>query len=278
MKSPIKWAGSKGRILPELLKHFPDTCTYYVEPFLGGASVFLGYTGKITKDILLNDLNEDLICTYRTLRERSEEVFDLLKSERFSNTPEHFKTIRELNPNDNVLKAARFLYLNRAAFNGLWRVNRSGQFNVPFGNYKKLSYPWNSLTEAGKRFQNTGMINTSYVDFFQRFLSTLSWEGALVYLDPPYDPLTVTSSFAQYQASGFSQEDQENLASLAKEIVRKGGTVIASNHDTPRIRHLWGGGCEDLFTFHPVSVRRSISAKGESRKEVSEVIMVSKKF
>ena len=268
--SPIKWAGGKSRVLPYLLPHFPAQCERYIEPFLGGANVFLGSLEKTQrKQSLLSDVNLRLIRAYQGLRDSFGDVKAILEG--FENTKEAYLGIKiEFNNHYSISDAgiaARFLYLNRACFNGLWRENRLGEFNVPYGNYQKLVFPWESLERFSKALHGVSLERRG----FEHSLLSAN-EGDLVYLDPPYDPLTVTASFTSYSAGGFSAKDQETLAELAKQAMARGAKVVASNHDTPRIRQLWGKG----FEFYPLEVRRSIAAKGENRKTASEVIMVSK--
>lgn len=275
MKSPVKWAGGKARVLPEILKYAPKECARYVEPFLGSGTVFLGYKGKQGAYPILNDANWHLINAYRCLRTDKSKVFEILGSDEFANTKEAYATIRGKHSKDQDMywMAARFFYLNRAAFNGLWRENKRGEFNVPFGHYKRLIFPWKGLEEMSTALFDVALTNKDYREVLS--LSYLpEWDRVFVYLDPPYDPLTVTSSFTGYQAGGFTPEDQGYLADTAANRVREGAYVIASNHDTPRIRQMWGD--TGQFEIFPIEVKRSIAAKGSSRKAVGEVLIVSK--
>lgn len=146
MYSPLKWAGGKRKIVPYIVPHLPTTCKRYVEPFLGSATVFLGVKDHTRWEDypILSDLNEDLILTFQAIRDNFSEVKRVYEAnaEKFQNEAESFRKVRIWVPYDRYERAARMIYLNRAAFNGLYRVNRSGQFNVPFGKYKKLNIPW----------------------------------------------------------------------------------------------------------------------------------------
>lgn len=229
----------------------------------------------VAKEVVLSDLNEDLIVTLRAIRSNPKDVRAEIegKPEKYQNTPEAYRKIRTWEPVAPVERAARFIYLNRTAFNGLYRVNRRGEFNVPFGNYKKFAPPWELFEQMSEKLQGCGIQHGTW----RRVLGTLSppssGESGLIYLDPPYDPLTLTSNFSAYQAEGFGPQDQEDLAAQATRLALECGFyVVASNHDTPRVRRLW----EKDFDIYPIKVTRSISAKGSSRGSVPEVILVSK--
>jgi DNA adenine methylase len=271
----VKWAGGKSKLVPELLKHVPAEIGTYVEPFAGGAALFFALSAswamRKPKAARLSDMNAELINFYVVLRDRVRELIDTLEAPEnaFVYKKENFLMWRARMPHElgSVVRAARFLYLNRTCFNGLYRVNKLGAFNVPFGDYTNPRIcDREGLSLAAVALRG---VSLSTCEFFAPFHGL--GEGDLVYFDPPYDPISDTANFTSYQKGGFQWADQERLAKLAADLAWRGMTVIASNADTPRIRALWG----DLkFTIHEVKASRAINSAGEKRGKVSELIMV----
>ncbi|MBD3260920.1 MAG: Dam family site-specific DNA-(adenine-N6)-methyltransferase [Candidatus Altiarchaeales archaeon] len=262
MHKPIlKWAGGKTRLVPRILEALPAG-SRLVEPFCGSCAVSLNAPGY--ERYWLNDANQPLIQFYTQLDAQGDWLIKQAKDyyAPARNTHSEFEKIRsDFNGNHT---AEAFLYLNRHCFNGLWRVNSKGGFNVPYGKYKAPYFPEKEMRHFLEHFN--GIANFTVKDFREVFQELAL--GDVVYADPPYLPLTDTADFTSYTAGGFSLESQKDLAACA-EIARDIGVpVIISNHDTPLAREIFGKATKiDSF-----SVRRSIAAKGSSRGEVKEIL------
>lgn len=262
----IKWAGGKQSLLAELARRAPPTFGRYFEPFAGGAAMFFHLAPQ---DAVLSDTNADLVNLYQVLATDVEAVIRRLYRHRARHGKRHYYQIRE-RWNDRsyrwspAARAAAFVYLNRTCFNGLYRVNRDGKFNVPIGRQvdPKICSPI-ELRAAGTALAGASIRCSSY----QAAVASAT-AGDFVYFDPPYDPISATASFTAYQAGGFSRDDQRQLADLARELVRRGCHVMLSNHDTRFVRSLYKG-----FRISRVLCRRSISAKVAKRAPVAELVI-----
>ena len=262
MKPFLKWAGGKYKLTPQINSLLPDG-TRLVEPFVGSGSVFLNSNFD---SFYLTDVNPDLIHLYQTLQKEGEAFIRYTESffTGENNTEDAFYQLRELfNTTEDVrLKSALFVYLNRHAFNGLCRYNSKGKYNVPFGRYKKPYFPYEEM----KNFYHKSKKAIFQCCDFKTTYSNLR-EGDVVYADPPYDPISETSSFTSYSTGGFSAQEQIELSDCAKRATNSGIPSLLSNHDTSLTRELYEGAlCEYI------DVQRNISAKGESRKQVREVL------
>ena len=272
----LKWAGNKFRVLPHLIPHIGDP-KRYIEPFGGSLSVALNISAD---EYILNDINKDLYCLYTNVdKEFVGECRELFTDE--NNTRERYLELRkEFNSEEDCRKRAKlFLYLNKHAFNGLSRYNSKGEYNVPYGKENKDSktgrivktkahFPEQELNYFRDVFSNRKVefYNTSFSD--EALYKNVSG-GDVVYFDPPYIPLNDTAYFTDYAKEGFSYEQQVQLAELAESLANRGAKVIISNHDTPVSRELYKNA-----EIYPIEVRRSISAKGSSRKKANELIAV----
>jgi DNA adenine methylase len=256
----IKWVGGKRNLLPQILPHLPQTFGHYHEPFLGGGALF--WTLK-TPNATLSDSNLDLILAYRAVRDNPQSLIAVLSE--MPNTREFFVEVRDNVPSDPLQRAARFIYLNKTAFNGLWRVNKSGKFNVPFGNYKNPSlYDEANLLACSAALQGVGIRH-------QDFCFIDPKPGDLVYLDPPYVPLKPTSSFTSYTSQGFGVQMQEFLAKKFSDWVEAGAYCVASNSDTSLVRSLYKG-----HDIHTVVAKRAVSASVAGRGSVTELLVVGR--
>lgn len=272
----LKWAGNKFRVLPHLIPHIGDP-KRYIEPFGGSLSVALNISAD---EYILNDINKDLYCLYTNVdKEFVGECRELFTDE--NNTRERYLELRkEFNSEQDCRKRAKlFLYLNKHAFNGLSRYNSKGEYNVPYGKENKDSktgrivktkahFPEQELNYFRDVFSNRKVefFNTSFSD--EALYKNVS-SGDVVYFDPPYVPASDTANFTDYATEGFSYEQQVQLAELAESLANRGAKVIVSNHDTPVSRELYKNA-----QIYPIEVRRSISAKGSSRKKANELIAV----
>lgn len=214
--------------------------------------------------LIINDLNPDLITTYKTLRDKPHNLIKLLKNLEPHVSREDYEKMRKSKPKSDLQKAARFIYLNKTCFNGLWRVNSKGEFNVPWGKIAKPSLlDSDNLMNVSLRLQKSKILNSDFADSVKS-----SKSGDLVYFDPPYIPLSTTASFSAYAKDGFGLNAQEKLAEVIDELTSKGVHVILSNSDTKLTKQIFG----KSLKFRTINVRRSISANASSRLKITELI------
>jgi DNA adenine methylase len=273
----LKWAGGKRALLHEIIPRIPAFKGRYIEPFLGAGAVMFALPAKTPK--IVNDFNEDLVEVYEVIRDFRAELLRELK--RHQNTKDHFLEVRNWDRQDDFIRrtpverAARFIFLNRTCFNGLYRVNSRGQFNVPFGNYKKPDLVMTKSIGDASDFLNhkqaNGSFTTSIGSGDYRRATSLAKKGDFVYLDPPYDPVNATSSFVAYQSDGFDRADQIALRDEALRLTALGIPVLLSNADTPFIREAYGD--SSVFNVEFVSVNRAIGASASSRGKAAEVLV-----
>lgn len=274
----FKYAGGKTRLLPELLARAPRKILRYVEPFCGGAALYLALSaeGRIAASATLGDANEDLITAYRAIAEDhdgvAQRIARLDRDARATSRVHHYGVVRaRWNAREEVspqTRAADMLYLNRCCYNGLWRVNKKGEFNVPFGRYNDpLRAVPDLIRAAAPHLARAGLVAGDYRRVIRFALEESDCEdplarpGDLVYLDPPYD-----GTFDSYTSSGAF--DHEALADFAAQLRAKGVTVVASNADTPRVRAAWSG-----WTIEEVAPRCSIGGKGAKRGARKELLI-----
>ncbi len=262
----LKWAGSKRYLLPEILPRLPAKINTYYEPFVGGGAVFfaLANEGRF-KRAVLTDINEDLIDTYVSIANEVDAVIERLKEHVYTST--HYYAVRASVPRSEPAKAARMIYLNRTCFNGLYRVNKSGQFNVPFGRYTNPTI----CDEENLRAVSTVLkkvIDFSSCDF--QYFGEEARRGDVVYYDPPYWPVSVTSNFTAYGKDGFGPGDQIRLRDIAKRLVDRGVHVLLSNSDTPFVWQLYD---RHPFKIEKVRAPRRINSKGGKRGDVGELLI-----
>lgn len=262
----IKWAGGKGKLLPQLSPLFPEKYGTYFEPFLGGGAVFFHLQAKHPdKHSMLTDINHELINAYTSVSMSTIELIDELA--KMKNTKEFFLEQRRKLPGFlSTKEAARFIYLNKTCFNGLYRVNSKGQFNVPFGNYKNPKIlDTRTIINAERALRKAFIMQRS----FEEILKAPS-AGDFVYIDPPYMPVSKTSSFTSYTADGFDFEKHSLLSDMCRDLKRKKVKVMISNSDTPEVRKLYKG-----FKIYTIQAPRSINCNGLKRGEVSELVICS---
>jgi DNA adenine methylase len=275
----LKWAGGKTQLLPAIAEILPRHIETYFEPFLGGGAVFFHMAAQERfKRAVLNDWNQDLIGCYRIIQEAPDEILRKLRDHMANewNTDAYFKSIRLQKPADldPVARAARMIYLNKTCFNGLFRVNKSGQFNVPFGKYKNPALFNEQNLRACSEVLRTRGATLFTGDFaapeFGEAIAKAG-PGDAIYFDPPYVPLSATSNFANYTADGFGLDDQHRLAAFFKILVDKGAFVVLSNSDTEVVRSLYAG-----YEMYPVQAKRAINAKADGRGAVGELLIVGR--
>lgn len=267
----IKWAGGKTRLLPELLARMPERFKRYYEPFAGGAALFFRLAPE---PAVIGDENTDLIKMYTMVSRDVASVIRRLAHHRAAHCEAHYYATRDRWNNSHqprwsdvrwsISRAADFIYLNKTCFNGLWRVNRDGAFNVPIGRYSDppICVP-EALRAASVLLGHTTLRCGDYRDTVADARS-----GDFVYFDPPYDPVALTANFTSYTADAFDPDHQRALADTARALVARGCQVMLSNSDTPFIRSLYRGFCIDR-----VKCGRSINSNAAKRGAVDEVIV-----
>ena len=265
----VKWAGGKRRLVPALAPYFPDEIGTYWEPFVGGAAVFFAFARRI-KHAILSDTNEELVLTYQIVKSDVEALIEQLRlhkrkhdkraGQTYEDGKTYYRRVRDAEPTEPVEIAARFLYLNKTCYNGLYRVNSKGKFNVPEGRYKNPDIcNADRLRETSQVLQNATIRVGDFTSIVQPS------RNDFVYCDPPYDGV-----FTSYQASGFGENDQERLRNAANAWTRSGARVVLSNADTPAMRKLYSD-----FRIHEATAPRPINSKGTGRGNAAELIITS---
>lgn len=267
MKPLLKWAGGKTKLIPEIVKYFPETCKTYIEPFTGGGAVFC----VINEDIpaILNDTNFDVINLYYNVQNNLDQFHCFIEGYDKQYSREFYYQLREKETDSIVEKAARMLFLNKAGFNGLYRVNSKGKINTPFGTLKHKfhSYQFDNLLRWNIRLnQQVTMTILDFEDIINR-----AEAGDLIYGDPPYEPVSKTS-FTKYTKQGFTQEDQIRLKNACQRAVERGVWIVLSNSKCDFILDLYKD-----WEIHTVLARRNINSKSDGRDPVEEVIIVMHK-
>ena len=247
----IKWAGGKTRLLKHLLPYVPARFNSYHEPFLGGGAMFFAVWDRAHGAIHLGDLNNELIDAWRAIRDH--DILRSLNDLKEQDSESFYYEQRALQPTDPIERATRFLYLNQTSWNGLWRVNRRGEFNVPWG-----QRPFRGLSaEDLSAYQRLLRATYLHVEDFREAL-TRPKEGDFVYLDPPYLPLSDTSKFFFYTEKRFRQHDLIELADLCRGLSERSVNWVLSNRDTPQVREIFG------FTkVIRLTTRRSVAAQNQ---------------
>ena len=266
----LKWAGGKRALMGEIMSRMPDgPIDLFVEPFLGGGAVFfeLARQGRI-KRAILNDRNPELIHTYTMVRDEPHAVIEAIHQ--WSPDEETYYAVRGLAAESlsDVERAARVIWLNRLCFNGLYRINKSGQFNVPYGKYKKPRLvDVDNLLAVSEALQSVTLFNTDF-----SALLAMAGEGAVVYCDPPYWPLSDTAYFTAYDGNAFTSDDQERLAQAFAGLREQGAKGILSNS--------WTDSTVELYRRHGLNIgqvfcRRNINRKASARGPIPEIMVTT---
>ena len=268
----VKWAGGKRQIIDKLKEYVPDEYDTYYEPFVGGGALLFELAPK---KAVINDLNEELMNVYNCLcnEEKFKKMCNLLNHYEAEHSEEFYYEIRNKDKNKNAYnrlsyytKAARTIYLNKACFNGLYRVNSKNEFNVPFGKKTKINTYEGSNLITVSNYLTMNDIKIQSVDF-EESLKTAK-KGDFVYIDPPYD--SDTSTFNNYTEDGFGKEEQRRLAKVYKDLDKRGVYVMLSNHNTNLINELYKD-----YHIHIIEAKRNINANGKKRGKVEEVIITN---
>ena len=275
----LKWVGGKRALLAQIneLLPTPRLGSRFFEPFLGGGAV--SFSRTFANQIVASDTNAELINLYSVVANTPQELIAELRA--YRNEESFYYSIRDLDrgpdwaKTNSVQRAARILYLNKTCFNGLYRVNSSGKFNTPLGNYVSPNYKNETAIIQLHEFLNGRLQdgqprivlnNSSYLE-----TSAQGREGDVFYFDPPYVPISPTASFTSYQSEGFNLEDQTKLRDEALRLASIGASVLLSNSDTEVVRELYGN--KKNFKIHTVSISRGLAAKPSARKKITEVLI-----
>lgn len=280
IKPVLKWVGGKRQLMPFLMGHFPQrTPKTYYEPFIGGGAVLFHLQPK---GAIVGDSNPELVNCYEVIRDSVEDLIEELRihADRMARDPadaEYYYQIRALDRESRfgetpaVERAARIIFLNKTCYNGLFRVNSRGQFNVPFGKWYKSP---KVLDEAGlrsvSRYLRDSRTQIMHSDF--EAIIKLAGEGDYVYLDPPYDPVSETASFTGYDANGFDRDDQLRLKRCMDDATDRGCKVMQSNASTSFIHELYS---DPRYKIVVVPAGRAINSKASGRGKVDEVIILN---
>jgi DNA adenine methylase len=263
----LKWAGGKTRLISQFAPYFPEHFNRYHEPFLGGGAVFFHLQPE---DAVLSDLNGRLVECYRVIRDEPSALMEKLDEHRRRHNHQYFYEARtrfnQARGMTAVDRAALFIYLNKTCFNGLYRENSRGEFNVPVGSYSDPAvYDASLILSVSRVLQGVEIRNEGFESVLAR-----AERGDLVYFDPPYVPVSSTSSFTSYTGAGFDTSLQERLAHVLDELSRRGVYVMLSNSDAPLVRDLYAG-----WRVIDIRAPRSINSRGTGRGDVGEVLVCS---
>jgi len=261
----LKWAGGKRSLLPEILPRLPGQFNTYFEPFLGGGAVFFALSEKIDQAIL-SDENLELILTYRVIQKEPEVLISKLRVHAEHHSKEYFYEVRKQELQDPIDIAARLIYLNKTCYNGLYRVNKSGSFNTPFGDYTNPNITQEeNILACHIALQKTTILLSDFESIPR------PQKGDLVYFDPPYHQLEETS-FVDYTKNTFTERDQIRLRDFAIELTKKGVFVMLSNSRTNFIEEIYK---EKYFTKHIVLAPRFINSDPKNREKVEEFLITN---
>lgn len=264
----VKWAGGKRQLMESITPLLPKRISSYCEPFLGGGAVFFSIQPQ---KAVVNDLNQDLMLVYETIRDDVDAL--ILSLQTHENTADYYYMMRDMDRDkkaysalSRVEKASRLLYLNKTCFNGLFRVNSSGEFNTPFGHYKNPNIVNEPVLRAVSQYFSASSITFCSEDFSQTLERV--GKGSFVYLDPPYDPLSGTANFTGYNQGGFGRAEQIRLKEACDRLTKRGVKFMLSNSATDFIRELY-----QAYDVTVVKAKRAINANARKRGAVEEVLI-----
>ncbi len=266
----LKWAGGKRQLLSQIDKYLPKGINKYIEPFLGGGALFFYL---LPKEAFLIDLNEELINIYKVIQDNVDKLIKLLKVHKKNNNKEFYYKIRHIDKNpkkfinlSNIERAARMIYLNKTCFNGLYRVNSKGEFNVPYGRYRNPNIcDEKNLKTVYQVLKGVRIINSDFeicLDFAEK--------DDFIYFDPPYQPISTTANFTSYTKENFNKEDQVRLFKVYEELDNRGCKVMLSNSYNEFILDLY-----KKYDLKTVYARRAINSDASGRGQIKEVLIIN---
>lgn len=264
----LKWAGGKRQLLSQIDEYLPKSFCKYIEPFVGGGALFFYL---LPKDAILIDNNAELVNCYKVIQNRVKEL--IVSLNKHKNEKDYFYKIRNIdrNPEDfknlsDVERASRNIFLNKCCFNGLYRVNSKGEFNVPFGKYENPTFcDKENLIAVSKILKNIQIINGDFEECFK-----FAKEGDFIYFDPPYQPISTTANFTSYTKENFSMEDQVRLLKVYEELDNRGCKVMLSNSYNEFILDLY-----KKYDLKTVYARRAINSDASGRGQIKEVLIIN---
>jgi DNA adenine methylase len=264
----LKWVGGKRQLLDAFTSLLPDRVTTYCEPFVGGGALLFDLQPKIA---YVNDINNELIRVYEIIKNNVEALITALQG--FKNEAEYFYAVRDWDRDKatyssltDIQKAARIIYLNKTCYNGLFRVNSAGEFNSPFGNYRNPNIVNAPVLRAVSSYLKAATVHLTSLDYAE-VLRALP-KGAFVYLDPPYDPVSDTSSYTGYAKGGFSRDEQIRLRESCDELHKRGLQFMLSNSATDFIKEQYA-----KYSITIVKAKRTINSDAAKRGEIDEVVV-----
>ncbi|MBD0390296.1 MAG: DNA adenine methylase [Nostoc sp. C3-bin3] len=260
----LKWAGGKSRLIQQYIPYFPNSYKNYYEPFLGGGAVFFYLQPTAA---VLTDINAELINTYCCVRDHVEELISILKEHKNRHDRDYYYSVRNNYGGTGIEKAARLIYLNKTCFNGLYRVNSQGKFNVPLGRYENPNICSEDLLRTTSKALSTSKIKqANFVDV----LNYATSNDDFIYFDPPYYPVSETSYFTAYSSDRFAEDQQVQLKDVFVKLAQRGVKVMLSNSDCEFIRNLYSS-----FNIHTRSASRAINSNANKRGKITEVLVTS---
>jgi DNA adenine methylase len=263
----LKWVGGKRQIMPEIVEQLPKNIKTYIEPFIGGGAVLFHLQPK---KAVVNDFNSELINVYRVIKNNLEEL--IIDLQKHKNDSDYFYEIRGIDRTDkfkkltDIEKASRVIYLNKTCFNGLYRVNNSGEFNSPFGKYKNPNIVNEPTLRVVSYYLNENDIQLCNTDY-EEIMKTAS-KSSFIYLDPPYHPVSESSNFTGYVQGGWGIDDQVRLKKACDELTKRGVKFLQSNSSAELIKDQYKD-----YIVCTIKASRSINSNGEKRGEVEELLI-----
>ena len=267
----VKWAGGKRQLMSELEKNFPTKFGTYLEPFLGGGAVMFDLlTKEHNLKCNVSDLNSDLVLSYVTIRDRLEKLIESLENHSknyHKDSTGYYYEVRNQEPKNQIEKVSRLLFLNKTCFNGLYRVNSKGKFNVPLGRYTNPNIVNKENLQAVSKTLQSPKIKISCRDFSSIIKDAK--KGDFVYFDPPYQPVSDTANFTSYTHRDFTEDDLERLADLANQLNSKGCNVMLSNSNSKTVKKLFSSG----WKIKEIKANRAINSNSQKRTGHKEIII-----
>ena len=268
----VKWAGGKRQLLAELEKNFPKQFGTYFEPFLGGGAVLFDLLAKKPNlKCSVSDLNSDLVLAYVTIRDKLGRLIESLETHSknyHKDSTNYYYEVRKQEPKSQIEKVSRLLFLNKTCFNGLYRVNSKGKFNVPLGRYTNPNIVNRENLITASKFLQSEKIKISCRDF-ESILKDAK-KGDFVYFDPPYQPVSDTANFTSYTHRDFTEDDLQRLADLAHQLNSKGCYVLLSNSNTKIVKKMFSS---KKWKVKEISVNRAINSNSQKRTGHKEVLI-----
>ena len=265
----LKWVGGKRQLLSDIIPMIDNKCSTYVEPFIGGGAVLFSMQPK---KAIINDYNHELINVYKVVRDNLDELLELLYIHQANNSSEYYYEVRAwdrgdyLNKMSSIEKAARIIYLNKTCYNGLYRVNSAGQFNSPYGRYKNPNIVNEAVLKAVSYYFKNNDIDIRNGDYRDTLINLD--KRSFVYLDPPYMPISSSSSFTGYTEGGFGYNRQVELKEECDKLTQQGIRFVQSNSDCDEIRELY-----KEYKIKTVKAKRRINSVAKKRGEINEVLI-----